>query len=177
MDVLTIAQNVLGRAVSDGAMDMLTGDLNKRLRVREMEVVHTVAAAASVALPPDFAEAVLVELDDKPLLPVTLANLADGTFAIIGDQIRTTAPSGSLRLTYRARLEPFQMGQTNDAAEAHPNVYLYGLLMHHAALSRDDAGRQHWQGEFERALADAHEADTRARQSEIAMRPIPRYCA
>lgn len=175
MDPIQTATSILGRTVVAGAMDMLTNDLNIRLRVREMEKVFTAPAAIAITLPPDYAEAVLVELDDRPLLPATIGNLSDGTFAMVANELRMTADSGLLRMTYRGRLAPVSQGQSNDVLDAYPSLYLYGLLRHHATLTRDDAGQQHWTPMFEGALTATHEADTRARQSEIAMRPIPAY--
>lgn len=175
MDLFATAQSILGRSVVAGAMDMLTADLNMRLRVRQMETSATLAVGDPI--PADFVEALRVDLDDTTLLPATEGNLADGAFCVVGDELLTTASTGALTLRYVARLATLASGETNAVLDAYPALYLYGLLRHHSALVRDDAGRQHWDALFEGALAEANKADVRSRQSEVSMRPVPRYSA
>ena len=173
MALLDDAQAILGRAVMPGALDAVTADLNARLRVREMEASMQVPPASVIALPSDFIEAIAVDIDGCPLAPTTTQLLRPGTFAVAGSDMRLVDSGDVLTIDYTARItDPDGAVRT-----AYPNLYLYGLLAHHATLARDDDGANRWGALYDAALTEANARDARARQSQISMRPVPRYRA
>lgn len=177
MGLLDDAREILGRDVSPGALDLLTEDLNARLRVREMEVSYYTVPQKAVPLPSFFVEAVSVDIDGVPLAPTTPQLLRSGTFAISGEEIRLADSGKMFRMDYLSRIPPFEQEVANRVYTAYPGLYLYGLLAHHCVLVRDDDGASRFAPRFEQALIAANTADVRARQSQISMRPVPRYSA
>lgn len=177
MALVDDAEAILGRAVMPGALDAVTADLNARLRVKEMEETYRGAPADVVPLPSFFIEAVAVDIDGCPLAPTTTQMLRPGTFAVAGQELRLADGGVLLTVDYLARLAPFEEERGNKVYSAYPNLFLYGLLAHHATLARDDDGANRWGALYDAALNEANARDARARQSQISMRPVPRYRA
>lgn len=177
MELTDKAQSILGRELSLGALEALTGDLNERLRVREMEEVYYTAPLPAVPLPSFFILARSVSIDGKPLQSTQIDHLCAGRFVISGPEILLAQDGDVLRLVYLARLLAIDEDRINAAYSTYPSLFLYGLLYHHAALVRDMDGQQQWQPQFERALAAANENYARALQGEAAQAIRPRYRA
>lgn len=175
MALVDDAEAILGRAVMPGALDMVTADLNARLRVREMEETYQAEPMPALPLPSFFIEPVAVDIDGKPLDPTTTQLLRPGTFAIAAQEIRLADGGDLLTMDYVARIPRFEEERANKVYTAYPALFLYGLLAHHATLARDDDGATRWGSLYDTALAEANSRDARARQSQIAMRPVPRY--
>ncbi|GEM_PF-6886096 len=177
MDLTDKAESILGRELSPGALDALTGDLNERLRVRELEEVFYTAPQAAVALPSFFIHARSVSIDGCPLSATQPDLLCAGRFVISGPEMLLAQGGDVLRMVYLARLLAIEEDRINAAYTTYPSLFLYGLLYHHAALVRDVDGQQQWQPQFERALAAANENYARALQGEAAQAIRPRYRA
>lgn len=175
MALVDDAQAILGRTLMPGALDMVTADLNARLRVKEMEETYTAVPDPALPLPSFFIEAVSVDIDGRALEPTTTQLLRSGTFAIAGQELRLADGGQLLTMDYVARIPGFEEERANRVYTAFPALFLYGLLTHHATLARDDDGASRWGRVYEAALHEANARDARARQSQISMRPVPRY--
>lgn len=162
------ATEALGRSPLLGAMDMLTADLN-RLRLRPMLVEVT---QSTNDLPADFLEAELVTVAGRIYTPATEFNQIPGTYSVqkgafVFNPVET-APD--LHLRYYAKLAPLTVG-TNDVLEAYPDLYLYGLLWHHARLVRDESGAVAWGSAWVDARDSAVRDDVASRQGVVPFTP------
>lgn len=177
---------VATRTVSTLAYTSLTAELNARLRLTLMEATDNITTADDVeayALAADFLEARNVFLFSAglvaqgiPRLPVQLTTEFDANVSLSLSGLPTEAhiSKGSIRLNpipdaeytlrirYIAKLADLSGGSdTNDVMDNHYNIYLYGALKHHTALTRDMEMTAHWGGMFEEAVKQAELADAR----------------
>jgi len=174
MGIVQDAEEILGRDLAPGSLAALTGDLNERLRVREMEAVYRSSALAVVPLPSFFLHAVTVRVDGCELAAASLSTLGPGRFAVFGPELRLGTTGTEMEMLYLARIPPIEGERFSEVGTAYPSLMLYGLLAHHSALIRDE-GQAHYSPLFEQALAKANENYARSRQSETLARPIGRY--
>ena len=168
-DLLEIAESSLGRGVANGAITLLTSDLNKRLRVREM-LKETEQSTA--ILPRDFLEGEIVKLAGRIIQPASIRSNQPNTYAVKNSKFvfspEETAPD--LFLRYYAKLAVLDGFDTNAVLGKYPDVYLYGLLFHHSRLVRDEAGAAAWGPAFEQAVADAIKSDVSSRDDSAPLR-------
>ncbi len=175
----TDVNQIADRTVADSAYRALTSELNSRLRLTIMEsfsVITTVDDTESYALPTDFLEGRNIYINATPRTPVALttqfsqysshnesgrpteASVIDA--ALLLNPIPDAAYSVVLR--YIAKIDALSGdADTNDILDCHYNVYLYGALKHHTALTRDIEMTAHWGGMFEQAIAQAQKSDAR----------------
>lgn len=168
-DMVDIAEGALGRDVASGAITLLTSDLNKRLRVREMLKETTQSTAI---LPSGFLEGEIVKLAGRIIQPASVRSNQPNTYAVKNGKFvfsqDETAPD--LFLRYYAKLAVLEGTDTNAVLAKYPDVYLYGLLFHHSRLVRDEAGAAAWGPAFEQAIADAIKSDVSSRDDSAPLR-------
>ena len=134
----------------DFLIDATEGELNRRLRTKDMVVRATATADGQyLSLPTDWLEAINIEItsgDFTPLLQQSIESLDvyrkanDNTsgqpvFFSIVDKTLELAPtpdtSYTLQLTYYASIAALSStNTTNFLSTGHPDVYLYGCLKH-----------------------------------------------
>lgn len=166
------AEEAAGRAMITGAITLATAEINRLLRVREMLVEVTQATAT---LPSDFLEAETVKVADVVYSPSRESAQArsgvymvhDGTLKFTPEE---TAPD--LFLRYYGKLDVLSGTNTNDVLDTYPEIYLYGLLAHHAQLVRDDAGVSYWRPLFIDAIGDANRHSAMSQMGSLTMRPV-----
>lgn len=177
---------LIGRAPADACYRLVTADINNSLRLRAMEKTATLTEAASVAMPADFLALISIYRDANPrttLRPTTPQALhgayeATGTpwqYAIVDGALLLSpgANTGaSINLRYYGKVADLVAdADTNAILAAHPGIYIYGTLKHHAALLRDPEAGAMWAAEYAGALAVARAAEQSDRYSGAPMTP------
>lgn len=156
-------------------------EMNRRLRVSEMEaVVETTTSGPTVSLPEDFLEfrrvMVIASGRKHQLRIVTADQLSDyedalttgvpTVGAVVGRALRlapTPAFPCSLEMWYYRRIPALSDNTTSNwVLEKHPDLYLYGALMHSAPYLRDDERVGLWASKFQQLLDDIGMQDERA---------------
>lgn len=185
-------QDLIGRAPADVCYELVTSDINRELRLRFMEATTTVAEGATVSLPSGFLQIISIYRDVDPrgfLTPVPVQTLhkihqSSGMpkfYAIEDGQIRLSpSPNGSenLVIRYYAKFADLLAdADTNDVLENYPNVYVYGVLAHHAVLTKDEVGTQTWTAAYRDAKRQAIADDNRYRGGATPNAVIPRATA
>lgn len=174
----------LGRAPSDFVYQIVTQEINRDLRLLEMEATATATEAATVALPSDFSAMVNVYRDTTPravLTPTTAAAVSNeyqetGTptkYAIANGEMLLNAPGTgeALNLRYSAEQPPLSgSDDTNVVLTEYPDVYVYGSLYHHA-LTLGDPRAAGWQAAYEGAKARAQVSDNKNRAAGAPLHP------
>jgi hypothetical protein len=174
--IVAAAEAILGREVATGAMTMLTADLNNKLRVREM--IQTQDMATNI-LPADFLEVDTLVMGDVRYFPAAERGNAPRTYAVKNGVLVfnpvETAPEYAL--SYYAKLLTLSAGTTNDVLIKYPDVYLYGVLLHHSRLVRDESGAAAWGPSFFDAITSAQQNDVASRNADAPLRVMPRASA
>jgi hypothetical protein len=180
--------NVIGRAPTDVCYELVTADINRDMRLRCMEATVTLVEAASVTLPSNFLQVIDIYRDTDPriaLQPTTTTgtnalHMTSGiprTYAIVdGALLLNPAPSGSenLKLRYYAKLADLAAdGDTNDVLTIYPDVYVYGVLAHHAALIGDEKGLA-WESKYQVAFRRTRSSDAASRMGGAPLVPAVR---
>lgn len=157
MDFQTLKSNVesdLGRSdVPDYVYTLMMADINRDLRILDMQAITTLTATSEiVTLPTDFMAVESLYVDTTPRLsmqPMTDQSLSirhDGSgkpyyYSVINNSLNLMpAPDGtySLKLRYYTKLADFSGAtDTNDVIAAHPSLFMYSALRH-AALWKQD---------------------------------------
>jgi hypothetical protein len=166
----------------DFFIDATEGELNRRLRTKDMVVRATaVADGQYLSLPTDWLEAINVEIssgDFTPLLQQSIESLDvyrkanDNTsgqpvFFSIVDKSLELAPtpdtSYTLQLTYYASIAALSStNTTNFVSAGHPDVYLYGCLKHASIYLMEDERVNMFSQLFEKALEEMRMEQERA---------------
>jgi hypothetical protein len=177
----------IGRAPAEMCYQMVTADINRSLRIREMEDTVSLVEAAEVSLPADFMAVLAVYRDTDPrvaLRPTSLQALHQGHETsgtpreyAVGDGflLLNPAPSGAetLEIRYYARLDDLSAdGDTNAILDAYPSIYIYGALAHHATLTRDIEAAAVWKAAYEEAKRMTQVADRTDRFAGAPLRPF-----
>lgn len=165
--------------------DLTTADINRDLRLIEMQTETTLSATAeSVTLPTDFLEVVTLYVDATPrkmLFPVTEGAQAirhdssgqPAYYAIHdGELTLMPVPDGtySLKLRYYARLTDFsESGDTNDVLVNYPSVFFYGALTHAAVWASDQERLGAYSAAYSGAMEAARKADAKNRRGSAPM--------
>ncbi len=158
MDFQTLKASVesaLGRTdVPDYVYTLMTSDINRDIRIVEMESTSTLSVSSeATALPADFLQVVSMYVDTTPRSPmVPLTRQAQATrhdssgqpyyYAITDGEIQVMpVPDGtySVVMRYIASVAAFSgVADTNDVITLHPGLFLYSAL-YHAAVWKQDA--------------------------------------
>jgi hypothetical protein len=134
------------------------------------------------ALPADWLETIRITMDANPIRVLTQISLDDLTryrtmtdnqtdapiyFAHTGSDIElfpTPATSYTGQITYYAKIAALAAdSDTNWLLTNHPDVYLYGSLMHTAPYLKDDARLAVWAGLLAQAMNEIEEENNAAR--------------
>lgn len=175
-DVDTVAR----RSVDTITYQLLTDELNARLRLTLMESTSTITVnAESEALPADFLEAramyISVNGGRHPIEIVSeftqsneyrSSGVPKQAVFTKGNVLFNPAPDGeySVELRYIASLAALSGGSdTNDVMDTHYPIYLYGALKHFGAIIRDENAVNWWERMFEQAIENAERADKNRR--------------
>lgn len=166
--LLAAAEAIAGRSIIAGAMTALTADLNRKLRIRAMITTSTLG---SNSLPSDFLEAESFTLSNCVLTPSMDHTVTPYTFTVGNGALilkdGASAANGVLR--YYAKLPVLEAAGTNPVYKDNNDLYLWGLLAHHALLVRDRSGMDSWVPTYQRALDDLQEADAMSRVGTVPM--------
>jgi hypothetical protein len=192
MDFGTLKSRLLaliGRAPADVCYELVTADINRGLRLSIMEETESLVEAAIVPLPDDFKAVVSIYRDTDPRVPLRpvapqamhRAHVASGVpteYAIVdGELLLNPAPSGSgiIELRYIARLPDLAAdGDTNAVLTRYPDIYVYGVLSHHAVLVGQVERAAVWKAEYLAAMSRATAADASDRVSGAPIVPVVR---
>ena len=181
-------KDLLGRAPAAICYELVTADLNKRLRVDEMIIEDRFTAPDNpLDLPVRFLQIVEAYLDTDPrqvLTPQTgqavnrqyvSGGSSPKTYRIVSDNMFFDVDPGAddLVLRYYQALENLISNiDTNAVLETYPAVYLYGVLTHHAVLIRDtEAARLHAASWYE-SISQANGATLRRHTSGGTLQPV-----
>lgn len=149
-------------------------DINRKLRHRKMLARATaVLDEQYTTLPTDFLEAKNVQLNVEPptsLKYVTLEHadlLRSGTYSSAGqpkfytilgsslEAVPTPSIEYTIELAYYQEFAAFSAdADTNWLLTSHPDIYVYGTLLHSAPYLKDDERIPVWVGLYEKALSD-----------------------
>lgn len=158
MDFATLKSSVesaLGRTdIPDYIYTLMTSDINRDIRIMEMETETTLSVSAeATALPVDLLQVVSMYVDTtprSPMLPITQQSQAvrhDSSgqpyyYAITNGEMQVMpVPDGtySVVMRYIASVAAFSNDlDTNDIIALHPGLFLYSAC-HHAAVWKQDA--------------------------------------
>jgi hypothetical protein len=142
--------------------------MSRRLRVKNQETTATGTAATTIALPSDYVEMIALTLtasgDERALrqrdrFSGTAINnsSADVYYYTIegGNIVITPEPAGTetYTLQYFASVPALSgASPTNWLITAHPDLYLYGVLIQSAPFLKDDPRLMTWQSLFEQIM-------------------------
>lgn len=134
------------------------------------------------ALPADWLETIRITMDGSPIRVLTQISLDDLTryrtavndttdapvyFAHNGTDIElfpTPSTSYTAQITYYAKITALSAdGDTNWLLTNHPDVYLYGALVHTAPYLKDDGRLAVWAGLMAQAMNEIEEESNAAR--------------
>jgi len=134
------------------------------------------------ALPADWLETIRITMDASPIRVLTQISMDDLTryrtaidnttdapvyFAHNGTDIElfpTPSTSYTAEITYFAKVTALSAdGDTNWLLTSHPDVYLYGSLVHTAPYLKDDARIAVWAGLLAQGMSEIEDESTAAR--------------
>ena len=174
--------------------DLITlceADLNRRLRVREMIARSTGATSTQfTVLPSDFLEARNVQINTSP--PAVLdyrspealdryrATIGDNAdtpiyYTLIGDTIEvapTPSSEVTIEIVYYKKLTPLSDANPNFILQTHPDVYLYGSLLHSAPYLHGDERIGTWAGIYDAKVERMNDADSSSQHSGNTLRML-----
>lgn len=155
--------------------------MSRQLRLKNQEAEATGTAASTIALPADYVEMIALTLtsgdEERALKQVdrfsgTRVNnfTADTAYYTIegGNIVLTPDPAGTetYTLQYYAAVPALSgASPTNWLITAHPDLYLYAVLLQSAPYLIDDARVATWQGAYTAILASIREQDEKDRWS------------
>lgn len=163
----------IGDAI-DAMIDMTEADINRRLRLTDMESAFSVTISGGVAaLPSDFLEAAYLYVDSSPtsqlqfrptawLLTNYPNRTSDGKpcFAAVSGSnlIFGPYPDDNYTILGQYYARPTALSATNETnflTTKHPDLLLYGALLHSAPYLGDDERLPIWQLKYKEAMASA----------------------
>lgn len=162
-------------------------EINRQLRVRQMETEFTTVGTAEVDLPDGFRQFRRVKVETNPPAPLSYISDEDADakysgqtgvpkfYTIINNKVRLVPePDGSYNVTfiYFKELEGPEL-DTNVVFQAHPDLYLFGALVQATPYLKNDARLPMWKQRYEEVKAQVQvENDIAVRSgSVIQMRP------
>lgn len=180
---------ILGRAPDNLCYQLVTGEINRELRLQVMQTETTRTESAEISLPDDFLEVIEIYRDTDPrtvLRPTSLQALQAGfqpsgtpsTYAIMdGSMYLSPAPDGSetIRLRYIAEVADFEDDDDeNEVLTKYPDIYVYGVLSQHAHLIGDDRAAI-WGPLYTQAKQSATTNDARQQFANGPLKVRPAY--
>ena len=154
-------------------LQLVEAELNRRLRVPEMELIVALQlSTGAVNLPTDFLQMRAVYDADKRVIPAVdpmqLVETPTGgskVYALLGGQLRV-APDSNETVTciyYRTLPRLIADQPSNWLLEKHPDIYLHGINARFANYVSDTAAAEREFGLFERAIEQLNMAAYAAR--------------
>lgn len=192
MDFATLKSRLLsqiGRAPSDLCYELVTAEINESVRLSSMQAVTTFGATEAQDLPADYLEAVSVYVDyggdrmalsalEPTQLDVHYRNGSAPQFYAVSDGVMRFSGgggSGTISLRYYQSQADLALDEdTNSILTDHPSIYTYGVLAHHAALTKDPEALSVWFPAYERAMGKARSADNAKRMGGLLSGPMRR---
>lgn len=172
----------------DTFIDNAEADMNRELRMSEMESSTAVAVTtADLSLPDGFMEMREIHVSGSPdtvveyATPYQLERMKTGEtgkpryYTITGDAIELY-PYGSytIDMTYYKSITPLDDTNTsNFVLTSHPSVYLHGCLLQACIWSRDVDGASVHGQEFNRLLESLNKTSKRRKFSGAPMQVMP----
>ena len=104
---------------------------------------------------------------------VTLGDIRSQVAAVIGREPSDLAVSGAqseIEAALDTGLPPLSDTGSNAIIQKFPGLYSFGILAHHAALTRDEQAAAIWRATFESAKQTARASLT---AEQMAQRPLP----
>jgi len=175
--------------------DLITlceADLNRRLRVREMIVRSTGETSTQfTVLPADFLEAKNVQINTSP--PAVLdyrspealdryrASIGDTQdtpifYSLIGDTLEvapTPSATVTIEIVYYKKITALSDGNiSNFVLSTHPDIYLYGSLLHSAPYLHGDERIGTWAGIYDAKVERLNQADSSSQHSGNTLRML-----
>lgn len=160
---------------------LVEADLNRRLRVAQMEVRATASFDEGYEnLPEDFLELREVKVNSSPVRSLQYMTPAQMTefyptliggipefYTLVDSQIRMNKiPTSEVEIAYYAKITPLSDDDpTNWLLTSHPDVYLYGSLSQAEPYLKNDKRMPVWKALYEKALSDVDSADKSSRWS------------
>lgn len=148
-------------------------DMNKRLRVREMEAQFSgTSTNKAVALPADFAGVKSLcpsatpesPLKVQPFERVKASTSATPTmYAIQGNSIVLNADTDVEGVIYERIPALSSTNATNNILTAYPSLYLFGAMRHAYAYLKDTNAEASYAAQFQQRLDEVNQADMRDR--------------
>lgn len=159
------------------------GQFNRKIRShRQITRASLTIDAQFEALPADWLETIRITMDANPIRVLTQMSMDDLTRYRTGTDNTTDAPvyfshngtdielfptpstSYTGEITYYAKIAALSAdGDTNWLLTNHPDVYLYGSLVHTAPYLKDDARIAIWAGLLAQAMTEIEEESGAAR--------------
>jgi len=164
-------------------ISLCEAEISRRLRVREMiSRSDAVVETQYTALPSDFLTMKSLYLKTDPVRQLEFVTNEEMArlkaervmpgggkplyFTIIGSTIETLpVPSGSFtgEMIYYGKIAPLSdTTASNWLLASHPDVYLYGALIHSAPYLKDDERGMVWSSLFEKGIEQIKLADEQA---------------
>lgn len=176
-DLIATVEAVLGRSLARSALTMLTSDINKRLRVREMLAD---VEQESAALPVDFLEAEIVKVGGVIYPPAAVRGDHVCTYAVKNGAMvfNPASTTPDLFMRYYQKLEVVSDAAPENAVlTKYPEIYIWGALAFHARLVRDESGVAAWEPAYLGAIAEATKSDVASRMDNAPTRVVGRAVA
>lgn len=161
----------------DTFIDLCEAEINRRLRVPEMEKRATATVSTTtrfLALPTDFTEMRKLRLNSDPLWEfeqltphqIGIYYLSGSGkakyFCVNGDELefnRIFDSAYTAEMAYWKKLSALSgSNTTNTILTNYPELYLYGSLKSASAFVKDDERINLWAGLFDKHLSDANRA-------------------
>lgn len=183
MDFGTLKSRLLaqiGRAPSDLCYELVTAEVNETVRLAAMQATTSFSPVESYTLPTDFIEAVSVYWEigsgSRRSLQAREPSAFDAGYSVSSQPSFYSVSDGVMRLNgatgggtvhlryYQSQADLSADSDTNPVLSAHPAIYVYGVLAHHAALISDQSALAVHFPAYERAVKMAQQADRARRQ-------------
>lgn len=163
-------------------IQMAEAMFNRRLNNLDMEGTATIAADGDLPLPSDYKGAMTIRIDDEaPLRQLGAddfqAKWRDETgrpenFAIFGGAIHLGPDPGTdsytVTMTYLRTLTALSSSSTSNwLLEAHPDLYLYGSLLHAEFRGWNDERLPMISNAVEQIIAEINRYDARRRRGNL----------
>lgn len=162
-------------------------EINRQLRLRQMENEFTTNAAEEIDLPDGFRQFRRMKVNTNPPEPLSYMSDEDidtkysgqtgvpKFYTIVNNKVRLSpAPDGDYTVTfvYFKELEDPQL-DTNVVFQEHPDLYLFGALVQATPYLKNDARLPMWKQRYEEVKAQVQvENDIAIRSgSVLQMRP------
>lgn len=159
----------IGRAPSDLCYELVTADINQNLRLLSM--LKEVTLTDPYTLPDDFNEAQNVMVGDAVLNPATEVTIGRGVltseneFAVRNGALLLDKAGSDVTLRYYAKVDDLSITAENPILTNTPQIYVYGVLAHHAALIRDQPALASYMPAYERYMGNVQREDNAKRVS------------